>query len=259
MTTTAARPREEDHRASTFTPALRAELSRIATLPWTPLILTAATLLVLAPAVLNVRVFTSAADGPTGRPLDATTGLTLAVAALVVLAAVAVASGLRCGELRVAASAVPNRTTLAAAQLGALSLVALAASAGLFGIDAAVRAWTNPTAPGLLDPSRLRAGAGFCAAALTFTLLCAALTLVVRNVVVPVAVLVLTPLVLFGWLTTAAPAVLSVLPYAAGRAALQGQAGTDVVLTAPGGFLVLLAWSTLSAVVFTATLARRDP
>lgn len=258
MKTGAAHPREEDRHAGASTLALRAELSRIWTLPWTPLILTAATLLVLGPAVLDVRVFTSDADGPGGRPLAATTGLALAVVALMVLAAVVIASGLRCGELRVAASAVPRRTSLAAAQLGALSLVALTASAALFGIDAVVRTWTNPPAPGLLDPSRLQAGPGFCATAITFTLLCAASTLVVRNAIVPVAVLVLTPLLLFGWLETVAPAVLAALPYAASRAALQGQAETSTALTAPGGFLVLVVWSTVSAIVFTATLVRRD-
>ncbi len=252
-------PGRDSHRASALGCALRGELTRTWTLPWTPMLLAVTFLLVAAPAVFaDVRLATSAADG-TGRHLGGTTGLTLAVVALMALAAVVTASGLRAGELRAAASAVPRRATLAAAQLGALTLVVLAAAAVVFVTDAVVRTRTDPSAPPLIELSQLRAGAGFCAAAVTFALLCAALTLVLRNVIVPVAVLVLTPMLLLAWIERTAPAVMALTPYAASTAAIRGQAtGTSTTLSAPGGFLLLLAWSAVSVVVFTTTLARRD-
>lgn len=259
MSALETRPGRDVGRGSALDCALRAELTRAWTLPWTRLVLLVAFLLVLVLAVLaDVRIATSAADGPTGRPLDGAVGLMLAIVAFMVLAAVVVGSGLRSGELRVAANAIPHRGTLAAAQLGGLSLLVLASSVVLFGSDAVVRTWMDPSTPGLLDPSRLRAGVGFCAAALTFALVSATLTLAVRNVVVPVAVLVLTPPVLLGWVDMVAPAALTVLPYAASKAVIQGQAGTEVVLAAPAGFLVLLAWSALSALAFAITMTRRD-
>lgn len=192
------------------------------------------------------------------RLLGDTTGLALAVVAFMVLAAVVIASGLRSGELRVAASAIPRRSTLAAAQLSALTVLVLTASAALFAADAVIRTWTDPSATRLLDLSRLRAGAGFCAAAITFTLTSAALTLAVRNVVVPVAILILTPLLLLGGLEMVAPSALALTPYTASTAVVRGEAGPPTDLAAPGGFLVLLAWSALAAVLFTTTLTRRD-
>lgn len=226
------------------------------TLPWTPLLLVVAALLALAPAVFaDVRIATSASDGA-GRRLDQSTGLVMAAVAFTVLAAIVTGSGLRSGELRLAAGAIPRRGVLAAAQLGALALVVLAASATLFTADALIRTWTDPRAPAPAGASHLRAGAGCCATAITFTPLCAALTLAVRNPVVPVAVLVLTPMLLLPWLDRTAPAVLTALPYAAASAVIRERAGA--VLSVPSGFLLLLAWSALSALLFATTLTRRD-
>lgn len=259
MSAPATRSGEDTGRGSTFSCALSAELAKTLTLPWTPLILATALLVALLPAVFaSARISIAASDGATGRPLSDTTGLALAVVAFMVLAAVVIASGLRSGEFRVAASAIPRRSTLAAAQLTSMTLLVLTASATLFAADAVIRTWTDPSATRLLDLSRLRAGAGFCAATITFTLTSAALTLAVRNVVVPVAILILTPLLLLGGLEMVAPSALALTPYTASTAVVRGEAGPPTDLAAPGGFLVLLAWSALAAVLFTTTLTRRD-
>lgn len=74
----------------------------------------------------------------------------------------------------------------------------------------------------------------------------------------PVAVLVLVPLLLLPWVDRVAPAVLVALPYAAGSAVIGREGVEGAALSVPGGFLVLLSWSVLSALVFTTTLTRRD-
>lgn len=232
-----------------FGDLLGAELTKIATLPAAGVALALA---VAAHSVLGVLGATDAVRiaGPQGPvPIAELGSLLLAPAYAVVAIAVLVAgSEHRGGQLRVSLVAVPDRDRLFAAKLG------VAAAAVLLAAVPAVL-------PGHLVRHAAGVGAGPALAALLAVhlllgLLGFGLATVARSVVIPLAALVVLPVLVSPVLQAVLPGVVELLPHEAALAVLGAAAPGDLGRT--GGLLVLAGWAVLATGTAWAAFTRRD-
>lgn len=261
MTATAGQLAQASTRSMpVFGAALRAEITKAWTLPWTPLIVATSVVAGLLPAVFaNAQVSVAGAGAESAGRVAGTFGLSLCVIVFIILAAVIVGSDIRSGELRLGLSAVPGRVTLAAAKLTALAVLVLTTGAGIFLADWVIRRWTDSSSSGRpVASEHLLTGAGFLVAALAFTFVSAALTTLVKNVMVAVAILVLMPLLLVPFLERFAPAISAVLPYNASAAIMTGGGQAEFAIGIAGGFALLITWAAVAGVVYVVDLNRRD-
>lgn len=246
--------------ADVLSSAVHAEVTRARTLPWAPMLVAlAALVLMLTAAFSGVEVTVAGSGEATTSAIATTFGYSVVVLVLTVLSAILVGSDVRSGELRTSLCVVPHRGVLAAAKLVALVVLTVVTAAGLVLVHQSVLLATGNTSAGdVLGADALRTGLGFVASSTTFVLIAAALTQMLRNVLVPVAILLLSPMLLVPWLENLAPAVAEVLPYNASSwvATGAGMAGSDT--GAAGGYLLLLVWAVAAATLFAVTLRFRE-
>lgn len=241
---------------SIFGAAVRAELTRAWTLPWTPLLCLLAMALAALTAVMAGASVTVAGTGDESTSsLGPAVGLFLALMVLAVAGSVIVGAGFRSGERRVGLGAVPRRPVLAGATLLALALVTSAAAAAAFLVGRVALAVTGADGP-VWGPQALGTALGLVVSTVTFVTVAAALTQLLRNVLVPVALLLLPPLLLLPWVERSLPSLVAVLPYNASTVVINGTRSLELSTT--GAYLALVAWTVVAAAVFTLTLSVRE-
>jgi ABC-2 type transport system permease protein len=227
---------------------VRAELTKIRTLRATWLALAVAfagnTLLAVLARTDAVRI--AGADGSV--PIDRIGTLMLApVYAFIAVVVYATGSEYRSGQIRVSLTAVPDRRSLAAAKLGAITLVSVAAVVPA--VLPAVVIRPDGTASDLLLSAAVH---------LMLSLIGCGFAVLARSLITPLAVLFILPVMVSPLLRSALPGVVKFLPHEAALSLLG--APTDPVgdLTRGGGLLVLVSWTVLFLGAAGASLIIRD-
>lgn len=159
------------------------------------------------------------------------------------------------GQLRVTLAAVPDRSRLMTAKMLALLLVTLptAIVCVLPGRLLAALGSSTPPSPQAvaLDAAR------WIAAYLAFSIIAFGLTLLLRNVIAPVALLTLIPLLAWTGVFQL-PELIRLLPHDAGLSLLGSPASTATELPPAVAGTALLGWCLLTTLSAGAVLAYRD-
>ncbi|WP_440072539.1 ABC transporter [Streptosporangium sp. OZ121] len=242
-----------------FGDVFAAELAKIRTLPVTWIALAVAT---AANTLLGVLAVTDAVRiaGQDGQIAIGRLG-TLMVSPVYVFAAIAVhAAGgeYRAGQLRVTLAAVPDRNRLFTAKLAATAAAGLLAA-----IPAVLPGHLVRHAPaiagGHLGIGAAAAGlAAILGAYLLLGLIGHGLAVIARSVVTPLAVLLVTPVVISPALRGTLPDLVRFLPHEATLSLLDMAGDPGAALGRAGGLLVLTAWAGLSVGGAWLVFARRD-
>lgn len=234
---------------------LAAELTKIRTLPatWCALALCggADILLAILAATDAVRIAGAGGAVPIAQHGAVVLAPGYAFAAIAVFAA---GSEYRGGQLRISLTAVPDRHRLFAAKLLAGGLLVVAAIPAVLPGRLIRLAAADPTDRGIDE------AAGGLATLLTGYLLLSLIgygfAFVARTVVVPLAVLVGTPVLISPILHRVLPGAADLLPHEAALALLDMPA--DAALGRWQGLLVLTAWAATSLACAWAAVVRRD-
>ncbi|MEU4539174.1 ABC transporter [Streptosporangium sp. NPDC023825] len=242
-----------------FGDVFAAELAKIRTLPVTWVALAVAS---AANALLGVLAATDAVRiaGQDGQIAVGRLG-TLVVSPVYVFVAIAVhAAGgeYRAGQLRVTLAAVPDRNRLFTAKLAATAATGLLAA-----IPAVLPGHLVGHAPAITG-GHLGIGAaavGLAAvlgAYLLLSLIGHGFAVIARGVVTPLAVLLVTPVLISPALRGALPDLVRFLPHEATLSLLDTAGDPGAALGRAGGLLVLTAWAGLSVGGAWLVFARRD-
>jgi len=227
---------------------VRAELTKIRTLraTWLALAVAVAANLLLAVLARADTVRIAGADGSV--PIDRIGTLMLApVYAFIAVVVYATGSEYRSGQIRVSLTAVPDRRSLAAAKLGAVTLVSLAAA-----VPAVLPA-------GLIRPGGTALDLLLSAAVyLMLSLIGCGFAVLSRSLVIPLAVLFILPVMVSPLLRSAVPGVVKFLPHEAALSLLGAPTDPAGDLARGGGLLVLVGWTVLFLGAAGTSLITRD-
>jgi len=227
---------------------VRAELTKIRTLraTWLALAVAVAANLLLAVLARADAVRIAGADGSV--PIDRIGTLMLApVYAFIAVVVYATGSEYRSGQIRVSLTAVPDRRSLAAAKLGAVTLVSLAAA-----VPAVLPA-------GLIRPGGTALDLLLSAAVyLMLSLIGCGFAVLSRSLVIPLAVLFILPVMVSPLLRSAVPGVVKFLPHEAALSLLGAPTDPAGDLARGGGLLVLVGWTVLFLGAAGTSLITRD-
>ncbi|MEU4836037.1 ABC transporter [Streptosporangium sp. NPDC023615] len=245
--------------APRFGDVLAAELIKIRTLPavWIALAVASAANLALAVLATTDVVKVAGQDGPIAIGQVGTLMLS-PVYVLVAIAVHAAGGEYRTGQLRVSLAAVPGRNRLHAAKLAATTTALLLAAVPAILPGHLVRYVPEVTGGRLGAGAAARDLAALLGVCLLLALIGHGLAVVARSVVLPLAVLVVTPVLVSPLLRGSLPDLVRLLPHE-GALALLGTAddpGTSLGRT--GGLLTLALWAALSAGCAWTALTRRD-
>ncbi|MDP9841960.1 ABC-2 type transport system permease protein [Streptosporangium lutulentum] len=240
-----------------FGDILAAERIKISTLPASWIALTVAfganTLLGAVAATDVVRI--AGQDGPIAR---LGTLMLAPVYVFVAIAVFAAGSEYRGGQLRVSLAVVPGRDRLFAAKLTVSTTLSLIASipAVLPGYALWHAAEVRSGEPGTRDVV-----IGFLAlltAYLLLGLIGHGFAVVAKTVVTPLAVLLITPILISPAFRSTLPHLVRFLPHEAALSLLGMPADPATALDPVAGLLVLAAWAALSVAVAWRVFVRRD-
>jgi len=180
------------------------------------------------------------------------------VYALVAIAVFAAGSEYRGGQLRVSLAAVPDRNRLFAA-----GLVASATAGALAAVFALLPGHLVHRVPAVAD-GRLGIGdaavgvAALVGVCLLLSLIGHGFAVLARSPVIPLAVLLMTPVLISPPLRPVLPGLVRLLPHEAALSLLRMADDPSTALTPVGGLLTLTVWSGLSTVTAWAVFAMRD-
>jgi ABC-2 type transport system permease protein len=227
---------------------VRAELTKIRTLwaTWLALAVAFAANTLLAVLARTDAVQIAGADGSV--PIDRIGTLMLApVYAFIAVVVYATGSEYRNGQIRVSLTAVPDRRSLAAAKLGAITLVSLAAAVPA--VLPAMLIRPHGTAVDLLLMAVVY---------LLVSLIGCGFAVLARSLVTPLAVLFILPVMVSPLLRSALPGVVKFLPHEAALSLLGAPTDPGGDLTGGGGLLVLVSWTVLFLGAAGTALITRD-
>src|SRR5699024_8618510 len=260
MTSTGQRSKRTLERLPALRAVIRAEMSKVATLPWTWLVLAVAAVFVGVAAVFaNAEVGVTGVAARDPSVLPDTFGMSWSVYIFMIMAAVVVGSDLRSGELLTGLITVPKRTVLAVAKLTVLTGLGLVFGTGLFAMDRVIRELVaGVTGASLLNLETLRMGVGYLVSLVVFMCVAAALTLLLRHAMVALAILLLFPFLVAPLLGRIAPSVSALLPHNASATVVADSGQVEYALGMGEGFALLAAWALVGAAVYTVVLVTRD-
>ncbi|MGC5012004.1 hypothetical protein ACLQ2R_14675 [Streptosporangium sp. DT93] len=245
--------------APRFGDVLAAELLKIRTLPatWIAVALASAANLALALLATTDVVRIAGQDGPVA--IERLGTLMLSPAYVLVAIAVHAAGGeYRTGQVRVTLAAVPGRNRLYAAKLAATATAVLLATVPVVLPGHLVRYVPEVTGGHLGAGAAARDLAALLGIHLLFALIGHGLAVVARGVALPLAVLVVTPVLVSPLLAGSLPDLVRLLPHEAALALLgtPGDPGTSLGRT--GGLLALTTWAFLLTAGSWMIFSRRD-
>ncbi|MEU9833231.1 hypothetical protein AB0D67_17035 [Streptosporangium sp. NPDC048047] len=235
---------------------VRAELTKICTLPATwaalALALTGHTLVGLLAASDAVHV-----AGPDGQTPIARLGVVLLapVYALVAVPVLAAGGEYRGGQIRVSLLAVPDRNRFFLSKLLAILAVLAVAALPVMLPGHLLRHALGDTGAGVGEA--VGGALAEAAACLPLGLVAYGFAVLARTVVVPLAVLVVLPVLVSPMLRGLSPGVVRLLPHEAMLSLLGLPEGPDVALDRPGALLVVATWAAvLVGAAWTVTVRR---
>ncbi|MBE3002310.1 hypothetical protein IDM40_26945 [Nocardiopsis sp. HNM0947] len=174
--------------------------------------------------------------------------------------AVVVGQEYRHGQIQATVMAVPARGVLAAAKITAVCVLTLVVCTAAYLLSSTLLWFVlpEPAAGLVLGTEALLTLPRIMLYAVCMALVSGALTTVFRSTLIALfAVVGILVLTVSGLLSAFVPPVHDVLPMIAAQSFLFGHA-VEGVPSAGAGLLTLLAWAVVAAVLWTATLIRRD-
>ncbi|MFI6507689.1 hypothetical protein ACIBCT_08800 [Streptosporangium sp. NPDC050855] len=238
---------------------LASELLKIRTLPatWIALALASAANLVLSVLATTDAVRIAGQDGPVA--IERLGTLMLSPAYVLIAIAVHAAGGeYRTGQIRVSLAAVPGRNRLQAARLAATTVAVLLATVPAVLPAHLVRYVPQVTGGHLGTGAAARDLAALLAVHLLLGLTAHGLAVVTRSVVIPLTVLVVTPVLISPLLRGGLPELVRLLPHEAALDLLGTADDPGTSLGRTGGLLVLTAWALLLTATSWTVFSRRD-